>query len=352
MKFVYKIYSPYDGFTPSEIPERTENEILRLGGWKRYMDVIEEGWECWVYFHGGRTHVNGVYAEGFVHEIDFEEKIVYLKLRKYSAHSPIKSQEICERVAQIVKPRRRQAFGMPEDFDQPTSCDTNSCKQRQCNGCETFRTFSLIAEGEWRPPRRLKVEKSPVVIAYWIEPTQQQRRNIRTNIKQLTYRFKNFKFGQMAYAYPFALAIFEKLRVGGKLKFDFIVPIPLSPDKQKKGEEHRTRKLAEHLGYLLSIPVKELLSLTTPISRRQFKQQGFSHRKFEACYLESLEVASRIPENTKILLVDDVITNGSTISMAVEKILSNSPYAEITIAAVGQMLIKEATVDRSAFYDS
>ena len=42
-------------------------------GWDRYIDVVERGWECWVYFHGSQRIENGVYIQARVEKIDYEE---------------------------------------------------------------------------------------------------------------------------------------------------------------------------------------------------------------------------------------------------------------------------------------
>jgi len=73
MKFLYKIYSGYDGFRPAVMPDRIHNHRLRLG-WKHYIDVVEKGWECWIYFHGPHKFDNGVYAKGFVDSIDLDQE--------------------------------------------------------------------------------------------------------------------------------------------------------------------------------------------------------------------------------------------------------------------------------------
>ena len=41
MRYVYKIHSGYDGFSPKRIPERMSGKTLRLG-WKRYVDAIRD----------------------------------------------------------------------------------------------------------------------------------------------------------------------------------------------------------------------------------------------------------------------------------------------------------------------
>src|ERR1700729_2536258 len=50
VKFLYKIYSGYDGFQPARIDGRMiDGKTLRLG-WDKYLDVVEPGAEVWVYF--------------------------------------------------------------------------------------------------------------------------------------------------------------------------------------------------------------------------------------------------------------------------------------------------------------
>ena len=51
-RFLYKIWSRYDGFTPTRIPDRGDGRGRLILGWTRYIDVIEAGAEVWVYFYG------------------------------------------------------------------------------------------------------------------------------------------------------------------------------------------------------------------------------------------------------------------------------------------------------------
>jgi hypothetical protein len=65
LKFLFKIWSGYDGFRPAEIPNRQlPGGLLRLG-WGRYIEAVELGTEVWVYFHGPHAFENGVYV---IHE--------------------------------------------------------------------------------------------------------------------------------------------------------------------------------------------------------------------------------------------------------------------------------------------
>ena len=73
MKFLYKIYSRYDGFTPSAIPNRAVNDGKRLVlGWQKYIDSVSRNDECWIYYHGPHRFQNGVYVKGSIHAIDHD----------------------------------------------------------------------------------------------------------------------------------------------------------------------------------------------------------------------------------------------------------------------------------------
>ena len=344
MKFVYKIYSEYDGFTPDKIPERTQEGCLQLGGWKKYIEVIEKGWECWVYFHGRKTPQRGIYAIGFVTEIDYEEKIVYLRLKKHRTEKPIKSLDICDRIARIVRPKGRQVFVLPVDFDKPWSCDEKSCNDKKCADCATFERLSRIREGEWQRPERVcrLTCNTSFIVAHWIKPRRCWFRNIRSEINLVSNRFYSFKAGEMAYIYPFALAIFEQLRSAHEESFDCIIPIPLSPDKVADGEKHRTKLLALELGRLLKVRVYALLQLFSPISKGRMKTTA---KRFERRYERLLYVTSMPARANRILLVDDVITRGSTLSVAIRKLRQHCPNARIIAATAGQMIVKAAVRD-------
>ncbi|MDE0032863.1 MAG: hypothetical protein OXU75_07005 [Deltaproteobacteria bacterium] len=152
----------------------------------------------------------------------------------------------------------------------------------------------------------------------------------------------------MAYAYPFALSIFEQLRRRGLLEFDYVVPIPLSPDKAKKGEKHRTRALAKELGRLLAVDVREMLSLSSSVSKRRMQTQGYGAAEFERRYREALQ--AKVPADAqRILLVDDVMTKGSTAAQALRAIGEQRPEAAVVVATAGQMIVKEAVVEDGGF---
>ena len=351
MKFLYKIHSSYDGFRPAELPNRMRDRRLRLG-WRHYIDVVEKGWECWVYFHGPHRFENGVYAKGIVDGIDLEVSEVCLRVREHSTAAPITSRETSERVAVVVAPRSRQVFLWPDDWTVAPRCETTACKERRCGDCETWEKLPLIGEGEAAAPARLLFEDvryEDVVPAHWIVPRRCYWTRIRAEVLELTKRFTEFKLGEMAYAFPFALSMFEQLRRRDLLQFDYVVPIPLSPDKAGKGEKHRTRELAKELGHLLAVAVREMLCLSSSVSKR--RMQRYTPARFEQRYREALQAT--VPADARrILLVDDVMTRGSTAAEALYAINKQRPEAAVVVATAGQMIVKEAVVDDTVFTSS
>ena len=132
VKYVYKIYSKYDGFTPARIPRQDErSKTLRLG-WKHYVDVVEPGDEIWVYFHGPHRFDNGVYAKGIAEDVLYDDRIVLLRVTEYSTVKPLTDPRLSARIASVVSIRNRQVFVLPEELDTAPVCTMTttaaSCK--------------------------------------------------------------------------------------------------------------------------------------------------------------------------------------------------------------------------------
>lgn len=350
MKFLYKIWSGYDGFRPSVIPSRADHRDRLTLGWHHYIDVLEKGAEVWVYFHGPHAFQRGVYVKGFVQEIDPSQNQVLLRMREWSTDEPLADAATNALVADAVAQRGRQVFYLPETLTPTAECNLQNCAQRQCDNCDRWARLPLVAEETCRWPRRLPDTLLDFVPAYWVIPTRsfvyRMDRPVRRGIRETTDLFYQFKAGEKSLAYPLARGIYEALRRRGTLDFDAIVPIPLSPDKAE--ELHRTRKLAEELGRLLGIDVVESLSLREAVSKRRLRNQGWSASRFERHYTSLLQVAPDVGRHTRVLLIDDVCDHGSTLRCGSQRLRQADSAIQVTAVAAGQMVIREAVSDETA----
>lgn len=355
MKFLYKIWSGYDGFTPAAIPGRLQEKTLVLN-WKHYIDSVEEGHEVWVYFFGPRVRPAGVYVKGFVQSIDTAGRAVHLRVRESSTDRPLTDAPTSERIAGIVKARGLQVFVYPDAWDTPPACNIAlsalTCQARQCASCPTWKRLPLIDKGAHARPRRFPDEATGFSPAYWVIPSRcyihQEGNALTPEVHRTSELFYRFKSGEANLAYPLALGIYNALRKRRLLRVDAIVPIPLSPDKVAAKEIHRTRLLARELELLLDVPVEEVLELSQPISKRRLRtQQGMTAKDYERLYYETLTLRTGPSALFKrLLLLDDVSTEGSTVRAAVRRLREQNRDAEIIVATAGQMLLKHVVLNK------
>lgn len=347
MRFLYKIWSGYDGFTPRRIPERRDPKNRLILGWTHYIDMLEPGAEVWVYFHWQNRYERGVYVKGFVDEIDDARQQVYLRVREHSTGRPLTDERTNGQVAEAVAQRNRQVFYLPETLLPPVAdCTLENCKAGYCERCERWRSIPLVAAADLRRPSRLPSTIRDFVPGFWVVPSRcflwREGASVSRAIQAGSDMFYRFKAGEARLAYPLARGIYDALSARGTLDFDCIVPIPLSTDKASSGELHRTLTLARELGQLLGVRAAEILTLHGPISKRKLRNAGVSMREFERRYLDLLTVDDRIGRYDRVLLVDDVCDHGSTMRCAVERLLYARPGLEVTCAAAAQMIVKEA----------
>ncbi len=112
---------------------------------------------------------------------------------------------------------------------------------------------------------------------------------------------------------------------------DYIVPVPLHPKKAKKRGYNQSRLLANGIAEVLDLPIREDLLIRTEERNSQTHRNRYD--RFENmmevfCVLNREEVIGK-----SILLVDDVLTTGSTIEACSLKLLE-SGAATINVAAL------------------
>ena len=87
MKYLYKINSSYDGFTPRKIEERMEKSTFLTFNWKEYFDEVELGDIVFTYFTGS-TVTKGIYLICKVSK-KLDNKKVLGRVLRYDQKEPL-----------------------------------------------------------------------------------------------------------------------------------------------------------------------------------------------------------------------------------------------------------------------
>ena len=353
MKYVYKIHSGYDGFSPRRIPERIHGKTLRLR-WQRYVDAVEPGDEIWVYFRGPHAFNNGVYAKGIAEDVLYDERAVLLRVTAYSTKQPLTDAALSARIASVVSTRYQQVFILPEELEAAPVCTVTttaaSCQARSCGSCPTWRALPTVNRRILNTPHRLTGKVDRFAPAFWVVPSRcflyRSGKVIRRGVRRTSELFSRFKTGEDALAFPLALAMHRALAKAHRLDFDVIVPVPLSPDKATNKELHRTLALANEVARLTGAPVREWLTLTQPVSKRRLRLgQGYGAVAFERAYSRVLQADPKLASASTVLLVDDVCTEGSTLRVCGDAIRAVNPAVTIVASTAGQMTVRQAVAD-------
>ncbi len=110
---------------------------------------------------------------------------------------------------------------------------------------------------------------------------------------------------------------------------DLLVPIPLHPKKKRSRGFNQAEQIAEGIYSATDIPMDRTIVLRKNQNQTQTKKGRYerwmnSENIFECVFHKNLE-------NKHLLIVDDVLTTGSTIEACVESILSKYTTVKISI---------------------
>lgn len=286
MKFLFKVWSDYDGFTPAEIPTRQlPGGLLRLG-WARYIEAVERNSEIWVYFHGRHAFDNGVCVKGVAHTVDVDAGEVLLRVQQASVDRPLTDADATARIARAVAARGLQVFLLPEVLDaapharsapaHPPAADATAEAARHGGRCPSSNR--AISAGPTGSPTTSPTSFPPTGSSHHAISCTRAPTASRPNTAARTL-FRRFKTGEQKLAFPLALGMREALAERDLAAFDAVVPIPLSPDKDAAGEIHRTQLLARELARLLGTPTRELPSLSEPSPSAVFAPNAATTRQ-------------------------------------------------------------------------
>ena len=116
----------------------------------------------------------------------------------------------------------------------------------------------------------------------------------------------------------------------GHLRFDVIVPVPSHWRRKIQRGRDQSLEIAQHLSKHLNCPVEQALSRTKATTT----QRGLDKRQRR----QNLKGAFALTRNVKgmnILLVDDVVTTGSTVELAAKTLQQGKPKS-VTVACLAK----------------
>ena len=126
---------------------------------------------------------------------------------------------------------------------------------------------------------------------------------LRDAISQLKYR------GMRAAAKPLAELLAEYMR-SRMPDADVLVPVPLHPRRLRQRGYNQSALLAQELSSLLELPVEQDLLVRVQNSQPQVDTLSREERRANVA---GVFAAGAVPSRTRVLLIDDVATTGSTL---------------------------------------
>lgn len=99
-------------------------------------------------------------------------------------------------------------------------------------------------------------------------------------------------------------------------EIDMVIPVPLHPAKYRKRGYNQAAVLAKELGRILGIPVEESLLLRIQKTDPQKKLAPGKRRQNLAGAFVVKDKMRKLAQGSRILIVDDIYTTGSTVDEA------------------------------------
>ncbi|MDO9534259.1 MAG: ComF family protein [Bacillota bacterium] len=149
-------------------------------------------------------------------------------------------------------------------------------------------------------------------------------------IRETLLRFKYR--GQKSLAEPLGKLLYSKLALlSWASSIDFLVPVPLYPERFKLRGYNQASLLAGAVGKELGLPVIEALGRV-----RDTKSQTGLNKKQRAENLRgAFKCIEQIKKESHVLLIDDVLTSGSTAQEA-SLVLKKEGASRVSVAALAR----------------
>jgi adenine/guanine phosphoribosyltransferase-like PRPP-binding protein len=329
--FIYRVNTGYDGFTPSKMEERIKHGKI-IYNWCAYLEALNKGDMVLTHFSGSCRP--GVYLISTVAGIDIRKKVknVEGKVIAMRTDSPLIGKSANPELFGALWNRRRGA-----ELIVPDSLENRVIEliRMSLPYIRLPRSFEKILSSISEIPNiDLKRDLStglffPIIGAFWIRPSQSSWIvNAPEWLSTITASFGKFKGGDTSNVQAFADAMVIQIRKILKTStqdLSLVCGVPLSEAKKAMGEVDRVEVLARKVAQGLGVPYKRVFLLNGGISRRLYKLSGKNTDDFIKDYSDSLVIKDKkiieVTANSgrKVLLVDDVLTDGITVSTIMNK---------------------------------
>lgn len=117
---------------------------------------------------------------------------------------------------------------------------------------------------------------------------------------------------------------------------DFLIPVPLHPKRQKERGYNQAEEIAKGISVETGIPLCSDVLIRTINNTSQTKHSRFE-RWSNTDGIFSI-VSPEILDNKHILLIDDVVTTGSTLESCVKTILACCDNVKVSIYCIGMAI--------------
>lgn len=194
-------------------------------------------------------------------------------------------------ILELLFPTRARCLGCGDErgCDKPFLCDV----------CRAMLSpeYIVVRREKWQ-----KRHLSQVAFVY------HYGRPIRGMIQSFKYK------GVRMLARQFAVEMNRLITLRNLETYDMIIPVPLHPSRLRSRGFNQAQLLAEELSSLCGIPVRTDVLRRIRKTRQQAK---LSHEAREANLSKAFEATTSI-HGTRVLILDDVITTGSTVCSCAE----------------------------------